>query len=355
MINSMGVDLINQLNDGTLGRKHSQVAIEVKAKVTDAMTELVRVGARVRPLLIKDKRVGWMRPLSFSERKILESQYDNEDDRIRLSIWYCTTLTNEEISDLDLVELNSLLRVMVEANLADLSLFPFISAFTSTQSSINLWSSKHDRIFDKDTIDLPDGSQLRLLCPSDHIQLWSTLCVYRDRAISKLEQAINFSALVKTMAGKNADRYIKDLIKSLNAFEADPIDPWEDIINFSALDKDIDFNDGFGHAHQDGSTTGLLREMEGMMTGDRHEQAIQSFYDSQIAEAKRKEEEVQRIIQNRREQLANMEVDDTMVVMTEREVRARETQLRRESGIDQLLQGSRDALLAQDDEYHPGR
>ena len=79
-----GVDLMNQISVGELKFKQSNVALEVKENVSIAMVEILTLGARVRPLKLNGKRIGWIRPLAYSERKLLDRMIENEEERILL-------------------------------------------------------------------------------------------------------------------------------------------------------------------------------------------------------------------------------------------------------------------------------
>jgi hypothetical protein len=332
------------------------VAAEVKEKVSEALSEIIQVGARVRPLNLNGKRVGWIRPLSFSERKVMDRHIVEDEERVTVTLLHCTTLTEDEIADLDVHELNSILNRLYKLNLADLSLYPYISAFVTTQSSNNLWTSRHDKLFDRTQIKMFDGKVLPLMALPDHTALWATLSTLRQESIQKLEQTLNFGTLIKAWAGKSADKYIQDLSKALQRYQLDLIQPWVDVIDYvklQAKDQGEHFDDGFGHSHEDNTVQGLLREMKGMLEGDKHERVMDSFYEKQINEAKEKEAEIQEIIRKRRMQLEQME-DEGMVIRTDAEVRQRERQIREHSAETRLQQQLHDELSDQpEDEEVP--
>ena len=104
-----GVDLMNQISLGELKYKQSNIALEVKEKVSTVMEEIITMGARVRPLKLNGKRVGWLRPLAYSERKVLDRMIEKDDERVLLTLTHCTTLSEEDINDLDMYEMNSIL------------------------------------------------------------------------------------------------------------------------------------------------------------------------------------------------------------------------------------------------------
>jgi hypothetical protein len=344
----MGSDLMNQINSGEMKFKQSEIASEVKAQVSEALTEIIQRGARARPLFINSARVGWVRPLAYSERKILDQFSQSADERFTLILSHCTTLTEKEIEDLDIHEFNSLLIHIHRMTLADLSLYPFLSAFITTQQSQALWVSRHDALFNRSELRLFDGSVFKFVAQPDIIPLWASLSSIREDAIKKLEQTQNFGTLIKAWAGKSADKYLNDISKALQSYQPDIIQPWVDVIDYVKLISKAEkhFDDGFGHSHEDNTVQGLLREMQGMLEGDKHELLMETFYQGQLEEAQRKNEEVQRIIQKRREDLAHLD-DSSMVVLTDAEVRRRERQIREASVETRLQRRMRDELSDQ--------
>lgn len=67
-----GVDLMRQLNEGSLEQAPSEYLQKTREEVTSAIEELLDVGARIRPLQVEGKRVGWVRGIHLSERKALK-------------------------------------------------------------------------------------------------------------------------------------------------------------------------------------------------------------------------------------------------------------------------------------------
>ena len=350
-----GTELMNQISNGDIQYRQSSVALEVKGEVSQALEELISHGSRVRPLTLHKKRIGWVRSLFYSERKVLDRLIEDETERVILLLSHCTSLTEDEIEDLDIYELNSVLNRIHRANLADYSLFPYLSAFSTTQISQNLWYARHDKLFNLSEIKMPDGKALRLLATPDHINLWANLCTIREQSIRKLEETLNFGTLIKAQVGKSADKYLNELTKTLNGFTTDALEPWTDTVDFMRIAVDSPkFDDGFGHSHQDNSVQGLMREMKGMMEGDKHEALMNTFYDRQFNEAKKKEDEIQKIIQRRREEMERMDDDGSMVVVTEAEVKRREKAIRAASPQSQLQSQLSTELTAQDEKEEAG-
>lgn len=332
---TLGVDLMNSINSGELVQKNSELAEDVKDQVSRAMEEIITVGARIRPLKVKDLRVGWVRPLFYSEKLFLERLYDSPEERNQLVLTHCTTLTRQEIMSLDLYEMRSVLKLISGLNLADYSLYPFISAFTSTQASQNLWAVKNEKMFSRERITLPTGESFKLLALNDHIKLWATLSQIRVDTVQRLNDSLNFGILIRAQVGQNASKYVNELTKTLNSFKPDLLDPWLSVVDFRKIDGSKNYDDGFGHSHEDDSVTGMLREIKGMIEGDKHEQLMQSFYEGQIQEARNRQEKVEKLIQRRRE-LEQLESQD-VVVLTDAEIRAREQEIKQRSGLTALL------------------
>jgi hypothetical protein len=274
---------------------------------------------------------------------------EDNDERIVLILTHCTTFSEDEINNLDIYEINSILHRLYSANVADISLFPYISAFCSTQTSQLLWESKYDHMFEQKSILLPDGKEMKLFAPSSHLNLWALLTSIRNRSIMRLEESLNLSAIVRAHVGKNADKYVKELIRELNSLKMDQIEPWTEIVDYVKLQSDAPhFDDGFGHSHEDNTVQGLLREMDGMIHGDKHEQLMQQFYNKQVSEAQEKERELQIRVQKRRIELATLEDSNTLVVVTDAEVKRREREIRARS--QGLVQQSITELANQSDE-----
>jgi len=328
---SLGSDLMNQLNRGELTKKSSEYALTIKNEVTTALVEIISYGARIRPLILEGRQVGWIRPFGFSERKQLDTWFQKEEDRIKHLVHLCTTLDMESIESLDMVELNSILKTMTLGHTADLSLFPYISAFVTTQSSINLWKSRHEELFKPKDIIMPDGKRLHQMTVNDHTPLWATLSSMRDETILRTEAAVNSAIIARSMSGGNSwENYLTSLQKVLNSYSPDNMDTWTNTIDFVSYNaKKADFTDGWAHSHEDVSTEGLLRELQGMMKGDKHEQLIDQFYAQQLKLEEDRQEKLNELIKLRRDRLERENsFENIEVIRTEREVQERERRIK---------------------------
>jgi hypothetical protein len=346
---SLGQDLMHDISNGSLAVKSSKYAEEVKHKVTEAMIEIIQFGARVRPLMLGSERIGWARAVSYGEKKQIDTWYPSETEQIETTLCYATTLTRDDIRSLDMVELNNVLRAILKLNLADLTLFPYLSAFVSTQTSYNLWSSKQNSL-DTRTIPMPDGTSLRQLATPDHILLWAALSAMRMDTINRLENAQNAGTIVRGFVGSGADNYNNAINKAIASLRSDSIDPWLELINFMSVKDLQSFDDGYGHSHQDNSVEGMMREMKGMTEGDKHEELMRIFHETQVRAEEEKKKQIQALVRRRKEL---DEVDESIyIVRTESEVKKKEALLKQQQ-YDWVLEKQREELLGQDAEEAP--
>lgn len=329
-----GSDLMNQINKGEVTPRSSVYALLVKEEISDALIELMTFGARVRPLFLEDEQVGWVRPFSNSERKQVNLWFPSEVTKIQTLLQFCTTLDTPTINDLDTVELNILLRIITKGHLADLSLIPYISAFASTQVSLNLWKSKGDYLFSPKEITLPDGKKLNQIALSDHLRLWAAASSLREEAISRTEASMNAAIVARSMTGGTGwDSYMNSLQTILNYYAPDSLEPWMNIIDFVSYNtKQSNLDDGFGHSHEDPSTEGLIRELHGMMAGDKHEKLIEQFYNQQLDREKARVDKLTATAKLRREQIEKeVSLEDSYVIRTEKEVEEREREIKEQN------------------------
>jgi hypothetical protein len=310
---------MNQLHSGELAHVSTEAIRNIRGQITSALEEVIEVGARIRPLTIRGERVGWLRGLYYSERKILLRWYPNVGERTKHILLTATTLNEKEILDLDGFEFRSLLRKVVEAEAADTTLFPFLSPFVTTSSSESLWyglGGSEARRYKE--VDLLDGHVMKFLAVPDHCRLWLLLCNYREQSKQKLAGAQDAALVAKSFIGKGAARMLNDLNKAAKALMVDIDDPWKMTIRVVA--DDVDLQDGWGHAHLDISEEGLLREGEGMLAEDKHEQFMARFY-AQQEDRQRHEAETQ--LQNLQRAYDVGVEEKEPRVMTESEVRGR--------------------------------
>jgi hypothetical protein len=337
---------MNDISSGSLAVKSSKYAEEVKTKVTEAMIEVIQFGARVRPLLLGSDRIGWVRAVSYNEKKQIDTWFPSDSERIATTMTYATTLSLDDINSLDMVELNSVLRAVLRLNLADLTLFPYLSAFVSTQASYNLWSSKRNSL-DPRVLLMPDGSTLKQLATPDHTLLWSALCGMRADTISRLENAQNAGTIVRGFVGAGADNYNNAISKALNSLRSDAIEPWLELINFMSVKELQTFDDGYGHSHQDNSVEGMMREMKGMTEGDKHEELMKAFHDTQLRAENEKKRQI--AIQVKRRKELDEADDSVYVIRTEAEVKRKERLLKQQQ-YGWVIDKQKEELIGQESE-----
>jgi hypothetical protein len=199
---------------------------------------------------------------------------------------------------------------------------------------------------------LPDGKELKQLSSPDILQLWVSLCRIRETTIERLENAQNAGTIAKAFVGKGADNYNNAISQALASLRTDSIEPWMDVINFLSVKTDQNLHDGYGHSHQDNSTEGLMREMRGMNEGDKHEQLMDAFHQSQLREEEEKRRRVDELIARRREILEAADANEIMVVRTEAEVKKREREIHTQK-YGWIQEKQKRDLLNQADEEAP--
>jgi hypothetical protein len=152
-----GVELMQRLNGGSLEQAPSAYLQQTREAVSVAVEELLEVGARIRPLLVGDQRIGWIRGVHPSERKALKRWIFDEIELIEHLLLLGTTLALKDIRSLSMVEMRSLSRVIRAMTDSDLRLYPYISAFVTTNLSEQLWYSKGTEVtaFQERIIPLP--------------------------------------------------------------------------------------------------------------------------------------------------------------------------------------------------------
>ena len=294
---TLGSDLLNRLNTGDFDAPEPEFVDKVRTDVSGALAELIEWGFRARPLMCGSEFKGMVRGVHPQERRQVFLWHKDPFRRISMILSLGTTFTKEEIDDLDGYEATMLLRTIDRMTTADLSLYPYIYAFSTTTSSETLWHAHHANVssWTNRTVILPDGVTFRLLTAPDHARLWAGVAYSREVARKKLEDTFNAAMIVKALTGKGSDRLYAALAKHQNAFRPDLADPWMKIIKVTP--KGTNFGDGWGHSHQDDSVEGVMREAEGMFNMDKHEKFMETFYAQQMAQAHDQEEALSGLIE----------------------------------------------------------
>ena len=282
-----GVDLIKAISDGTLRRTPTKYVEETRAAVKEALEELIEVGTRIRPLVVNNTQIGWVRGIPPRERKMLGNWITDQAELIERVFKLCTTLSLEEIQGLSLSEMRNLARLIRQMTDSDLMLYPFISAFVTTNTSESLWySGGRHADFRNRVVQMPDGKEITILTASDHARLWANLCTSREESKRRVEDATNAVLIVRAWVGKGADPLANDLKNAAQMLKTDALEPWSESITLK--ERKESYEDGWAHS-EDESVEGIQRELQGMLNNDRHERLMTEFH-KQHAEREAKRE-----------------------------------------------------------------
>lgn len=320
---SVGMDIMRQIQDGTMKTLPAKDVEDVKKDISDACEELIEVGARIRPLMVDGVQVGWVRGIHLQERKALKRWVREPNDFVALTLQHATSFNREEIEAMQAEEIKSLVELVKGMGDYDLSLFPYLNAYVTTHSSESLWYGKGEQLasFDNKVINMPDGKKMTIIAPPDHARLWTTLCAYREQAKRRLEENMNALFIVRPWAGKHADPVAGELKSVAKQLETGSNFMWEQVVR---VPKKIDVNDGWGHPGD--SLEDLQRELKGMMEGDRHEQMMEAWSAQMIHEAEEKSKQVEEARKKRGQAEAGV-YQGSIEVLTDKEIRARQAAL----------------------------
>jgi len=210
---TFGSQLMNQLNEGSIARAPTAFVEEVKSKVTAACEEILDVGARIRPLYVGPKQVGWVRGVHLSERRVLQRWIYDDLDMVEQILLLGTSFGKEQIAELSSPELRSISRVVAEMTESDSKLYPYLRAFCTTTASEQLWFGLGTTLtaYRNRVVELPDGGSMRLLTSPEHARMWAALCNYREHAKRRLDANLNALMTVRPHVGKGADAFSNDL------------------------------------------------------------------------------------------------------------------------------------------------
>lgn len=312
---TQGTELMKQINDGRIEHLPSAFLAETRDNISAAIEELIDVGARIRPLQVGDRQVGWVRGIHLSERKALKRWIYNENDFVAHLLRLGTSLTEAEIHDLSLVELRSLSRVVRAMTESDLKLYPYLHAFVTTSTSEQLWYSKgtESTSFRERMVDLPDGKRMKIIAAADQSRLWATLCNYRIQAKERLDASFNAVLTIRPLVGKGADPLAADLKSIARSLQTDSFEPWREVIRVA---PEANYADGWAHSEDD-SLEGMKRELDGMVSNDRHERVVAMFEQQERDRAEKRKRQMEERIIKRQQELSEPR---RMVVLTEAEV-----------------------------------
>ena len=318
-----GIDIMNQISEGKIKSAPVEYIEKTRSKVIDAYEELLDVGARIRPLIVGKSQIGWVRGVPPSERKILSRWVYDFSEELKNLIILATTLTSEEVEDLTSYELRSISNLISQMSKRDFSLFPYLSAYTTTMSSENLWHGKGTLIssFENKIIEMPDGKKIKILAPSDQARIWASLCTYREQAKKRLDENFNAVLIIRPWAGKNADPISAELRTVAKAMETNSMASWESLIR---VKPQIDVNDGWAHLPE--SEEDLKRELKGFIDGDRHEKVMEALSKKLYEESESRKKKLQEVTARRGGPGVTGEVT---VVLTDKEVKERQEKIKK--------------------------
>ena len=320
---SVGMDLMRQISDGRLRPAPAKDVERVKREITENCEELIEVGARIRPLLADGKQAGWVRGVHFQERNMLKRWVRDPNDYVALTLQYATSFTRDQIEAMQSEEIKSLVDVVKQMSDYDLSLYPYLNAYVTTQSSEVLWYGKGEQLtsFSSKTISMPDGKAITIIAPPDHARMWAALCSYREQAKKRLEDSMNALFIVRPWAGRRADPVANELKSVARQLETGSNYMWEQIVR---VQKAVDVNDGWGHPGD--SLEDLRRELKGMMEGDKHERVMEAWSKQMVAESEERQKQIEEARKKRGIASAGV-YQQNMQILTEKEVRERQAAL----------------------------
>jgi hypothetical protein len=322
---SLGAELMNRIHSGELQKAPIEEIERVKKEIVDNCEELVEVGARIRPLLVDGGQVGWVRGLHPQERLALKRWIKDPSDFILNSLLLSTSFAAKEIEGMSAAEIRSLAEVVKRMSEYDVSLYPYLSAYVTTQSSENLWFGKGERLtsYENKIVSMPDGKQVKIMAPPNHARAWASLCTYREQAKRRLEENFNSLFIVRPWAGRSADPIGNELKGVARSLETDSMEPWEKIVSATVAAHDA----GDGWAHAGDSITDLKRELKGMLEGDKHERLMDAWQRQMEAEAEAQKRKLEKLRKERGTDKPGI-VDERYEIFTEAQIRARQQALR---------------------------
>ncbi len=321
-----GRDLLERIQSGTDRPAPTEYLAAVREKVSENCEELLEMGARIRPLMAGDKQVGWIRGVHPSERNQLRRWIKNPDDFIFNMILLGTSFTAAEVEAMSAPEVYALIEIIRKMTDCDLSLSPFLSAFCSTQMSENLWFSKGVKItnYENRVVNMPDGKTIRIQTPPNQVRVWASLCNYREQAKKRLDENWNAVLTVRPHAGKGAEPIVADLKRIARSLETNSMEPWSLVVRSEEKPTDD------GWAHGGGSSTEeLMREMNAMIKGDKHEKYMDKLAEQMETEEIERQKKIAeaRRARNTTGQLGV--VDERKEFLTEAQMRERQAALKK--------------------------
>jgi len=320
-----GRELMEMIQNGEMAPAPTEYLEAVRQKISENCEELLEMGARIRPLMDGNKQVGWVRGVHASERKQLKRWLKSPDDFIFNMLLLGTSYTPEDIEQMSAPEVYGLIEAIRKMTEYDMSLFPYMAAFSSTQMSENLWFGKGTRLanFENRVIEMPDGKKIRIASPPDHVRLWASLCTYREQAKKRLDENWNAVLIIRPMAGKSADPITTELRSIARSLETGSLEPWSRVVKNES--KRLD--DGWAHGGS-ASIEDLMREMNSMIKGDKHERLMDKWQAQMEEEEKERLKKLDEIRKKRNVTGQAGVVDERVEYFTEEQMQARQAALK---------------------------
>ena len=289
-----GAVLAQKLSEGLVSRAPSEYVSKVRDSVTEACEELVSIGARIRPLMVEGVQIGWVRGFHDPERRALRRWVPNSVDFMHRCLLLSTSLSEDEVDSLPSPEVGKLVRLVVAMSDRDATLFPYLSAFSTTRESEALWHSGGKyACFENRVVSMPDGKKITILCPSAHARLWASLCTYREQAKKRVDESWNAVLIMRPWAGKSVDGLANELKMATKQLQANSLEPWENIV---AAPPERALEDGWAHVENMETREGMMRELHGMLNNDRHEQLMAKFEQQQLQAAERRRQQIEELV-----------------------------------------------------------
>jgi hypothetical protein len=165
----------------------------------------------------------------------------------------------------------------------------------------------------------------------------------RERSKRRVDDTYNAAMITRALTGKGADKLYQALKKTQESLQPDLDAPWMQVVRVEV--RDINFADGWGHAHQDDSVEGILREVEGMAKMDKHERFMAAFYNQQMEAAQQQEAEMEARFQRAMESSG---IEDSASVLTHLQIkdldkRDRDRQDRQQGLVTKAISSAHDA------------
>jgi len=320
-----GKEMLDRIQSGEYKPAPTEYLDAVRKQVSENIEELLEMGARIRPLMNGDRQIGWVRGVHPSERKQLKRWIKNPDDFILNMILLGTSFSAPEVEMMSSVEVYELIEIIRKMTDYDMSLSPYISAFSCTQMSETLWFSKGVKLtnYENRTITMPDGKRIQIANPPDQVRTWASLCTYREQAKKRLDENWNAVLIVRPQVGKGAEPVVADLKRVARTLETDSMDPWARIVKNEEKKTDDGWAHGGGSSMEE-----LLREMNAMIRGDKHERVMDAWGVQMEAEEEKRLKKIDEVRKERNTTGRAGVVDERVEYFTEAEMRERQAALK---------------------------